>query len=329
MIEAQAVRITGKGGPEVLSIGSIQVRDPGPGELLVKVAAAGLNRADILQRRGFYPAPAGVAADVPGLEFAGTVEQVGEGVRDFAPGDGVMAVVAGGAMATYAIVHAREALRVPNGLPLTEAAAIPEVFLTAFDGLFEQARLRMGESALLHAVGSGVGTAALQLALAVGARVIGTSRSADKLTRCQALGSFDGVQVGADGFATAVAERTAGRGCDVILDLIGAAYLDENVKALATRGRLVSVGLLGGASAPLALGPLMAKRARIIGTVLRSRPLEEKAALAQDFSRQALPLFASGKLKPVLDVIMPMQEIRAAHARMESDQTFGKVVLRW
>lgn len=329
MIEANAVRITGKGDVDALSIGTIQVAEPGPSEVLVRVVAAGLNRADTLQRRGHYPAPAGVPADVPGLEYAGYIERVGEGVRDFAPGDAVMGIVGGGAMATYLTVHARECIRVPVGMPIEEAAAIPEVFLTAYDALFEQTQLRMGELLLIHAVGSGVGTAALQLGLCAGAHVVGTSRTQNKLARCRALGLADGVLVQGKSFTESLAAVKLGRGADVILDLIGGAYLAENIQALASRGRLVCVGLLGGASAELPLGLLLAKRAHVFGTVLRSRPLEEKADLAQAFSREALPLFALGKLKPIMDCVLPMQEIRTAHLRMEQNDTFGKIVMRW
>jgi NADPH2:quinone reductase len=325
MIEAQAVCIAGKGGVEVLSLGALQVPEPGPNELLVRVAAAGLNRADILQRKGFYPAPAGSVGHVPGLEYAGHVERVGEGVTDFVRGDAVMGIVGGGAMATHVVVHAREALRVPAGMPIEQAAAIPEVFLTAYDALFCQAELGMGEHVLLHAVGSGVGTAALQLALAVGAHVTGTARTQDKLDRCRALGLHEGLLLQGESFAP----RIPPRGCDVILDTIGAAYLADNIKVLAPRGRLVVVGLLGGAAAELPLGLLLAKRARVIGTVLRSRALEEKASLTRAFEHHALPLFAAGKLKPIVDAVLPMSEVRAAHERMESNQSFGKLILRW
>jgi NADPH2:quinone reductase len=329
MIEARAVRITGKGEADVLSLGTLQVPDPGPGQIRVQVAAAGLNRADILQRRGLYPAPPGVPADVPGLEYAGHVERLGEGVSDFAVGDAVMGIVAGAGMATHVVVHAREALRVPSGMPIEQAAAIPEVFLTAFDALFWQGSLRMGELVLVHAVGSGVGTAALQLALAAGADVIGTSRTADKLARCRELGLSLELLVEAKTFAPALLQRTGGRSCDLIIDTVGASYLGENVKSLATRGRIVVVGLLGGASAELPLALLLHKRASVIGTVLRTRPLEEKAALAQAFTLQALPLLASGRVKPVVDVVLPMSEVRAAHERMEQNVSFGKIVLRW
>jgi NADPH2:quinone reductase len=188
MIEARAVKIVGKGEVDTLTLGTLSVREPGPGEVRVQVAAAGLNRADVLQRRGFYPAPPGVPVDVPGLEYAGTVEQVGEGVRELAVGDRVMGIVSGGAMATHLVVHAREAMRVPDNLSLTEAAALPEVFLTAYDALFAQGRLGVGQCVLVHSVGSGVGTAALQLGLCASAQVLGTSRTQDKLERCKALG---------------------------------------------------------------------------------------------------------------------------------------------
>jgi NADPH:quinone reductase len=282
MVKARAVVIEGKGDVDVLRIGEIAVRPPGPGELLVEIAAAGLNRADVLQRRGFYPAPPGVPANVPGLEYAGTVVELGEGASDFAAGDRVMGIVAGGGMASHVVVHAREAIRVPDGMALTDAAAIPEVFLTAYDALFVQASLGMGMTVLLHSLGSGVGTAALQLARAVSARALGTSRTQDKLARCVSLGlaAGDGMLVGDKRFAGFVAERTEGRGVDVILDTVGAAYLSENVAALANRGTLVVIGLMGGSGAELQLGALLQKRARVVGSVLRSRPLEEKAALA-------------------------------------------------
>jgi NADPH2:quinone reductase len=329
MIEAQAVRIVGKGEVDVLQLGTLSVAEPGPTELLVRVAAAGLNRADTLQRRGHYPAPPGCAPDVPGLEYAGHVERVGDRVRDFKPGDAVMGITGGGAMATHLVVHEREALRVPEGMAITDAAAIPEVYLTAYDALFGAAELALGETVLVHAVSSGVGTAALQLGLAAGAHVVGTSRSQEKLERCRALGLTAPLHVEGKRFADGFAAKSGGREADVILDTIGAAYLAQNLQVLAPRGRLVVVGLLGGATAELPLGLLLAKRARVFGTVLRSRSLEEKATLAQQFARHALPLFAQGKLKPIVDSVMPMSQVREAHQRMEQNDTFGKIVLRW
>ncbi|MBO6933719.1 MAG: NAD(P)H-quinone oxidoreductase [Deltaproteobacteria bacterium] len=325
-IEARCVRIRESGGPEVLELSTTEVRDPGPGEVRVAVAAAGLNRADTLQRRGFYPAPKGFPDDIPGLELAGTVESLGEGVSGFAVGDPVMAIIGGGGMATHAVVHSRELLPVPTGLSLEEAAAIPEVFLTAFDALFAQGDLRMGETVVLHAVASGVGTAALQLAANAGARVIGTSRSADKLERCKELGLAHAVDTSDGTFADPVQQLG---GADLIVDTIGAKYLAENLKALALRGRVVVLGLMGGVKGEMPLGLLLGKRARITGSTLRARPLEEKAALAQRFIREALPHFADGRLKPVIDAILPMSEVGEAHARMERNETFGKLVLSW
>lgn len=329
MESVRAVRIRGSGGVEVLEIGEVTGRDPGPGEVLVAVAAAGLNRADVLQRRGMYPAPPGVPADVPGLEFAGTVAALGPGVEGFAPGDRVMGITGGGAMSTAVVVHHRELVRVPAGMPLEEAAAIPEVFFTAWDALFGQAELRLGETALLHAVASGVGTAAVQLCRAAGVRSLGTSRSASKLAAVQALGLDGAIVAGDAGFAAAVAAQTAGRGVDVILDPVGADYLGENLRALAPLGRLVLIGLMGGAAGEVSLAPLLTKRLRVMGTVLRSRSLEAKATLAQRFAHEVLPLFERGALRPVIDAVMPMSEVRAAHARMERNETLGKLVLRW
>jgi putative PIG3 family NAD(P)H quinone oxidoreductase len=329
MLEARAVKITDKGGVEALSLGTLQVRDPGPGEVRVAVAAAGLNRADILQRRGFYPAPPGAPADVPGLEFAGTVEALGDGVTERAVGDRVMGIAGGGGMATHIVVHARETIAVPDGMELADAAAIPEVFLTAYDALFLQGDFGMGQTALLHAVGSGIGTAAVQLVRAVGGRSLGTSRTADKLERCAALGLDHGLLVTDKRFADAVRDTTGGAGADVALDTIGAAYLAENLKALSPRGRLVIIGLMGGATGEIPLGLVLQKRLRIQGTVLRSRPLEEKAALAQRFEAEVLPLFDRGLLKPVLDRVMPMNDIAEAHTRMESNESFGKIVMAW
>jgi putative PIG3 family NAD(P)H quinone oxidoreductase len=329
-IQARAVRITAAGGPEVLALGELQVREPGPSEVLVEVVAAGLNRADCLQRRGVYPAPAGTVPDVPGLEFSGRVARVGSEVRSFEPGDPVMAICAGGAMATHIVMQERELLRVPAGVDLVQAAAIPEVFMTAYDALFLQAGLGMGENVLIHAIGSGVGTAALQLAHAAGAQPLGTSRSAAKLERVKAeFGLAHGIVPSEQGFSEQVKAATGGRMADVILDTVGAKYLAENLKAAAQGARIVVIGLLGGAKAELPLGVLVAKRISLRGSVLRSRPLEEKAALAQAFSGAVLPLFERKALRPVVESVLPMSEIRQAHARLEADEVLGKLILSW
>lgn len=329
MPAARAVKIRGAGGVEVLHIEEIEVREPGPHEVLVEVAAAGLNRADTLQRRGMYPAPPGAPPDVPGLEYAGTVAALGPGVTATKIGNRVMGIVSGGGMATHVVVHEREIVHVPEGLTLEQAAAVPEVFFTAYDALFTQGKLALGETVLVHAVGSGVGTAALQLAHTAGARVIGTSRTQDKLDRCRELGLVHGVLAEGARFHQAVHEHTGGAGVDLVLDVVGAAYLEENVRALAVRGRMVMLGLMGGMAGSLPLGLMLNKRLTVTGSVLRARPLEEKAALAQELAARVVPLFARGQLAPVVGEVLPMSEIAAAHERMEKNETFGKIVLRW
>lgn len=329
MVKARAVRIREPGESDVLEMGEIDVREPGPEEVRVEVAAAGLNRADVLQRRGFYPAPPGVPEDVPGLEYAGVVSAAGSAVRHLEVGARVMGVVGGGAMATQLVVHEREAIPVPEGMDLTDAAAVPEVFLTAHDALFRQGGLGLGQVVLVHAAASGVGTAAVQLASAAGVATVGTSRTADKLERVKELGLDHGVVVEEGQFADAVLEATGGRAPEVVIDLVGAAYLKDNVKVVAPQGRIVVVGLLGGAKASLILPLVLSKRIQLRGTVLRSRPIEEKIALAQDFARDVLPLLASGRVRPIVDSVVPMEKVREAHDRMESNATVGKVVLAW
>ena len=328
-MEAKAIKITGKGDVDVLSVGTHVLREPGPGELLVRVHGAGLNRADLLQRMGFYPAPAGAPADVPGLEYAGRVEAVGSDVHDFAVGDNVMGIVAGGAMASHVVVHERETLRAPKNLSLLDAAAIPEVFLTAYDALFVHGELALGQVALIHAAGSGIGTAGIQLAKIAGALVVGTARTQKKLDACRdlKLGLDHGLCVSDKQFYAQFKDQLGGRLADVILDTVGAAYLTENIKALATRGRMITIGLLGGAAGELPLGLLLQKRATLIGSVLRSRGLEEKAELAQRFSRDITPLFESGRLRPIVDRVMPAKDIQEAHRYLASNESFGKVIV--
>ena len=324
---AKAVRIEGAGGPEVLSI--VEVAEPvaGPNDVIIDVAAAGLNRADCLQRRGFYPAPKGVVADIPGLEFSGTVRDVASAASRWSAGDRVMGICAGGAMSTRLAIHEDTLLPVPADMSLTDAAAIPEVFMTAFDAL-AQGGLAAGQHVLIHAAGSGVGTAAIQLVKRAGATAIGTSRSKDKLVNAARLGLSESLLVTEKLFAKELKSRQ-GRGADIILDFIGAAYLAENIKALAGQGTLVVIGLLGGVSAELPLGLLLAKRARVIGTVLRSRRLAEKISLTQEFERAVLPGFTSGELVPVIDRVLPMADIAGAHSYLESNASFGKVVMSW
>lgn len=312
----------------MLGIGEIEIPKPGPTQVLVEVAAAGLNRADCLQRRGFYPAPPGVPADVPGLELAGVVEAVGDRVARWKAGDQVMGIVAGGAMATRVVTEADELMRVPKQVSLEEAAAIPEVFLTAYDAIVLQGNLQAGGALLVHAVASGVGTAAIQLAAVLHATSVGTSRTAHKLPRCTELGLSHAVLVEDGQFADTVL-AAAPKGVDVILDTVGAAYLNQNVEVLAPKGRLIVIGLMGGVQGDLNLGALLSKRGSIVGSVLRSRSSAEKAELTSAFAAQMLGRFNSGELRPIVDEVLPMSEVQQAHRRMEANETFGKIVLRW
>ncbi len=327
----KVVAIRGAGGPEVLAIEEREPRALEPGEVRIEVAAAGLNRADVLQRKGFYPAPKGTVPDVPGLEYAGSIIEVSAGIDPLRIGERVMGIVPGGAMATEVVVSVRETIPVPEDLSLVEAAAIPEVFITAWDAVRVQGELTRGQTLLIHSIGSGIGTAALQLARAWDVTTIGTSRTEEKLTRCTAMGLDHGVLVarGDPSFASRVGELTSGALANVILDTVGGAYLAENVRALAPRGTLVVIGLLAGIEGTLPLGILLAKRARVIGSVLRTRSPDEKAAIASGFTHDVLPLLSRGEVKPVIDHVLPMADIANAHAAMERDETFGKIVLVW
>jgi putative PIG3 family NAD(P)H quinone oxidoreductase len=323
----RALVIREAGGPEVLEVQERPAPEPSAGMVRVRVAFAGLNRADVMQRRGQYPAPKGVPADIPGLEYAGVVDAVGEGVSRWTPGDRVMGLVAGGACAELLVAHEREVVATPDALSTEEAAATPEAFVTAFDAIVVRGRLGAGDRLLVHAAGSGVGSAAVQIGRALGARVIGTSRTASKLDRCRDLGLAGGV-VSADGkFAEAVRGLTGGEGVDVVLDLVGGDYVTESLRACAPRARVVLVGLTGGREARLDLGVILQKRLEIIGTVLRSRPLEEKIEAAQLLSRRLVPLLASGALRAVVDRTFPLAEAAEAHRYLESDASFGKVLL--
>ena len=296
----------------------------------VRVRAAGLNRADLLQRRGLYPAPPGVPADIPGLEFAGEVEQLGEDARAWELGQRVFGITAGGAQAEYVVVPESHLAEIPAGLSWTEAAAAPEVFITAHDALFTQGELEMGERVLVHAAGSGVGTAAVQLARAAGAGAIyGTARTEGKLTRAREFGLDEGIAIGDEprAFAEAVRGWTEGAGVNVVLDLVGGSYLEANIEALAPRGRLLLVGTLGGSRGQLDIRQVMGKRLKIMGTVLRARSAEEKARAVRRFAAHVVPLLARGRVRPVLEAAFPLDEVSAAYELLESNQTFGKVVV--
>jgi NADPH:quinone reductase len=325
----KAIVITEPGGADVLEEQKRPMPEPGPSQIRVRVRTSALNRADLLQRRGMYPAPPGVAPDVPGLEYAGEVDAVGPGAGLWAVGSRVMGIVGGGSYAEYLCVHEREAIRVPQGLDWAEAAAIPEAFLTAYDALIRQMDLQVGERVLIHAVGSGVGTAALQLAGAAGAITFGTSRTADKLEAARLLGLQHVFDVSNDGWVEEVQRATDGEGINVVVDLVGGHYLPINLRLLAPRGRVIIVGVIAGSRAELDLRLVMTKRLQIAGTVLRSRPLEEKIALAREFSDAVLPLFSAGRVKPVVDRVYPFSEVVAAHRAMEENRSFGKIVLKW
>lgn len=324
-----AIVMSGAGGPEVLQLRDVPTPEPGPGRIRVRVEASGINRADLLQRRGGYPAPAGWPSDIPGLEYAGTVDALGEGVTLWTVGDRVMGLVGGGGYAEAVVVDQRQAIRVPDSLSWEEAAAVPETFITADDALFSQLGVAEGETLLVHAVGSGVGTAALQLAKAAGLVVLGTGRSAWKLERASGLGLDVAIDTTAEDFAEAALRETGGRGVHAVLDLVGGSYLDGNVRALAPLGRLVIVGLVGGRTAELDMGAVLRKRLRLVGTSLRTRSDAEKAGVARVFSERVLPLLAEGRVRPIVDRVFPAADAADAHRELEANRNFGKVVLRW
>lgn len=325
----KAVVITRPGEPEVLELQERPDPVPGVSQVRIRIRASALNRADVSQRLGRYPAPPGVPADIPGLEYVGEIDLLGDGVTLWSPGQRVMGVVGGGGHAEYVCVHEREVITAPNGLDIESSAAIPEVFLTAYDAIFSQLRMTAGESLLVHAAGSGVGTAAIQLAKNAGLRTYGTSRSREKLDRAAELGLDVSVHAQDDSWASRVIAQSGGRGVDGILDLVGAAYFKGNVEAIALRGRMIVVGLTAGSMSEVDLRRVMQKRMTIIGTLLRSRPLEEKIQLARAFSDRIVPMFEDGRLRPVIDRVMSFSEVREAHRLMESNETFGKIVLVW
>lgn len=323
----RAVVIAKPGGPEVLELKSVPMPVPGKGEIRVRVRATAVNRVDLLQRIGVYPPPADAPQDIPGIEYAGEVEALGDGVTTFAPGDRVFGLCGGGGYAEYLTVHARTVVRIPADLSFPEAAAVPEAFMTAYDALFPQARLAPGETLLLHAAGSGVGTAAIQLAVAHGVRVIGTARTARKLEAAGALGMHEGILVTEANFSREVLKLTNEIGVDVVLELVGGSYVTEDLHCMAPGGRVILVGLVAGRSADVDLATILKRRLEIRGTVLRARPLEEKILLARSFTRHVLPFIATRKLKPVIDRAFPLAEAAEAHRYLASNESIGKVVL--
>jgi len=327
----RAVVLSDYGDTDVLQV--VEVADPvaGPEEVLVEVVVTALNRADLLQRRGLYPSPplAGFphpAPEIPGMEFAGRVVGLGDRVSSLSIGDEVMGIVGGGAYAERLVVHERQTMPIPSAVSLRDAAAIPEAFITAFDALVVQGGLTSGRTALVHAGASGVGTAAIQIARAIGARVIVTA-SAGKLADCESLGADLAIDYATTDFVESVVSFTNGDGVDVVLDVIGGDYVNRNIAALRTGGRIVQVGTMGGGRTDVNIGMLMPKRATIIGTVLRARPLEEKIAITQRFTAEILPLFDQGRLSTVIDSRFSLNDIGDAHRHMESNANVGKILV--
>lgn len=323
----RAVVLTSYGEPEVLTLADVPEPEAGPEDVVVEVVATALNRADLLQRRGFYPEPGPKRAhEIPGMELSGRVVAVGSRVTAWSPGDEVMAIVSGGAYAERVAVHERQLLAVPRGVPVADAAALPEVGITAHDALVSQGGLRSGGWALVHAGGSGVGSMAVQIAAAIGARTV-TTCSAGKVAAVRALGADVVVDHGSEDFVAAVAEATEGRGVDVVLDVVGGDYLARNLAALRVGGTIVQVGVMGGGKTTIDLGALLPKRAHLVGTVLRSRPLEEKVAASLRFAREVVPAIEAGTIKAVIDRRFPLAEIADAHRHLESNANVGKVLI--
>lgn len=324
----RAIVITRPGGPDMLELRDVPVPEPAAQQILVRVHATAVNRADLLQRAGSYPAPADAPQDIPGLEYAGIVAAAGPGVTRWRARDRVMGLVGGGGYAEFIVTHEDEAVRIPDAMSDEDAAAVPEAFMTAHDALFTQMRLTRGESLLIHAVGSGVGTAALQLARAARARVFGTQRTQWKLERAAMLGLDVAIDTTQSDFAVVALHETGQRGVDGILDLVGGDYLNANVRALAVRGRILLVGLVAGAKSELDMRALLRKRATIIGTVLRARSLDEKIAVTRAFARDVLPLLEQRTVRPIVDSVLPLEDAGRAHEVVGDNRNFGKIVLR-
>ena len=322
-----AIEITAPGGPEKLVPNRCPVPRPAPGEVLIKVATAGVNRPDCLQRQGGYPPPPG-ASDIPGLEVAGTIAALGEGVEDWMIGDEICALLTGGGYAEYCTAPAPQCLPIPAGLTLQQAAALPETFFTVWSNVFDRARLQPGETLLVHGGTSGIGTTAIQLAKALGSRVFVTVGGAEKMQPCLDLGAERAIDYREEDFVQAVKELTRNRGVDVILDMVGGDYTQRNLSALAVEGRLVFIAFLRGAKVELNLAPVMMKRLTVTGSTLRARPVEHKAPIARSLQHIVWPLLTSGVVRPVIDRVFPLSEAAAAHALMESNRHIGKLLLQ-
>ena len=322
----KAIRVAGERLVWTDAAAGEPVGEPGPGQVRIAIRASAVNRADLAQRAGGYPPPPG-ASDILGLECAGVVEAVGDGVARVDVGDAVCALLAGGGYAEAVVVPAGQVLRAPQGLSFVEAASLPEVFATAYLNLYMEARLRFSETALLHAGGSGVGTAAIQLCREFGNPCYVTAGSESKVARCIELGATAGCDRHTESFADKVREWTRGEGVDVILDPVGGAYVSENLASLRLEGRLIVIGLMGGARAELPLGEVMAKRLKIVGSTLRSRTIAQKAAVMDALKERVWPKIAAGVIRPVIDTVLPMDRAEEAHRLIAGNETFGKIVL--
>lgn len=321
----RAIVLETHGGPEALTLREVPDPVPGPEEVLVAITGAALNRADLLQRMGLYPGPPG-EHEIPGMEYAGRVAALGERVTAWSEGDEVMGIVGGGAYAELVCAHERQVLPVPPELGLADAAAVPEAFLTAYDALVVQGGLTSGRTALVHAGASGVGTAAIQLARSIGARIVVTA-STGKVEACRALGADLVVDYTREDFVEAVEAFTGGDGVDVVLDVIGGDYVDRNLRCARVTGRVIQVGLMGSGVAEVSVGLLLQKRLQLIGTLLRPRPLEEKIAATQRFRAEVLPRFTDRSLRPVIDSRYALADVAEAHRRMEANENVGKLLL--
>lgn len=323
----KAIVITTPGPSGRLELQEVEAPNPGKGEIRVKVHSCGVNRADILQRLGRYAAPIDVPSNIPGLEFSGVVDKLGEGVSTPPIGTPVCGLVGGGAYAEYLVVAAKRASPVPQNMSFIQAASIPETFLTAFDAISNIGRLAKGETLLIHAIGSGVGIAALQIAKAMGIRTIGTSRTAHKVAKALCIGLDHGIHLQNDHFAAQIMQLTDELGVEAVLELVGGSYIQEDIECLRQRGRLIIVGLMKGSKEEINWSKVMNKRLEIHGTVMRSRPFNEKTALARQFECHLTPLFENGTLKPVIDKIFPLEDADLAHQCLINNESFGKIVL--
>lgn len=322
----QAIVIREPGGPDVLEYRDVPDLKAQRGEVLVRIRATAVNRADVLQRQGKYPPPSGASPDIPGLEFAGEIAEVGDEFTGWRVGDRVFGLTAGGAYAQFILAHPRTLSRIPEQLTYEEAASLPEACITAYDAMVSQCELKSGETVLINGITSGVGTAALQIANAIGATVIGSTRTASKIPRLEKIGTLKPVVVKSGKFAQEVIDLTNG-GADVVLELIGGNYVQEDLLCTTLRGRIILVGLLAGAKAEILFATILAKRLQIFGTTMRGRPLEEKIIAAKQFQKHVAPMIACGQVKPIIDRVFSLSEVAEAHRFMESNESFGKIVL--